>query len=134
MIYVLDTCALIAFFQREPGWEVVRDSFVQANASHLIHAVNLAELYYDYYNRDGREAAEGSLRRLKQMRIGIYRSMDTHIIREAAETKALFRRISIADCFAVATARRARGVALTADRREFGPVASAGHCRVIFIR
>ncbi len=134
MIYVLDTCALIAWFENEDGRDAVRDVFRDPDGIHLMHALNICELYYDYYRRDGRIAAETALRHIRQMNVRPYRSMDKPMIREAGETKALFRQISLADCFVVATARRARGLVLTADRREFEPVADAHYCRVRFIR
>jgi hypothetical protein len=42
--------------------------------------------------------------------------------------------IALADCFCVALAKRISGQAVTADHREFDPLASLGICPILFIR
>lgn len=43
-------------------------------------------------------------------------------------------RLSLADCFAIALARRTNAEVVTSDHREFDPVAAAGLCTVRFFR
>ncbi|MCL2557373.1 MAG: PIN domain-containing protein [Treponema sp.] len=59
--YVLDACALIAFFKREEGWECVSDLIEKSLLGELrliMSKYNLLEVYYGFYGNDGREKAE----------------------------------------------------------------------------
>lgn len=49
MTYVLDACAMIAYLRGEVGADVV--SAVLLNSSHesFAHALNVCEVYYDFY-------------------------------------------------------------------------------------
>ena len=59
--------------------------------------------------------------------------MDEKLWKQAGQLK-VNGRLSIADCFTVALARRVRGEVVTADHREFDPIAAQGICKVTFIR
>lgn len=53
---------------------------------------------------------------------------------DAAWIKADYRRVSLADCFGLALARRMRGSFVTTDHHEMEPIKAAGICPVGFIR
>ena len=52
---------------------------------------------------------------------------------KAKRIKADYKRISLADCFCAALAKRVEGSVVTADQ-EFKPLADAAGCSVEFIR
>ena len=57
-----------------------------------------------------------------------------HSGRTSGAFQAWHRRISLADCCALALARRLGARLVTADRHEFEPILSAGINRIVFIR
>ena len=60
-IYVLDSCALIAFFRQEVGAEIVTrvlESAAEEKCTIFIHKASIAEVYYDTLRFSGREEAK----------------------------------------------------------------------------
>lgn len=134
MIVVLDACAIIAFLRAEEGATEIENLLVNPDNACLIHAVNLCEVYYDVLRVGGESQAVSALQDVTGMGIAIREDMDTAFWRRAGAYKATIKRISLADCFAIALANRLNGVLLTADHREFDPVAMAGACQISFFR
>ena len=66
--------------------------------------------------------------------IDIREDLDPAIWKAAGDIKAEFRRISLADSFAAALARRLDATLVTSDRSEFAPLAEKNICKVLFIR
>jgi predicted nucleic acid-binding protein len=54
--------------------------------------------------------------------------------RSAGQLKAEWRRVSLADCFALALAIHGGGTLVTSDHHELEPIARAGLCPFLFIR
>lgn len=57
---LLDSFAIMAWIQDEPGAQIVEDLLVEARRKHeelLLHEVNLAEVYYLTIRRTGEERA-----------------------------------------------------------------------------
>jgi predicted nucleic acid-binding protein len=54
--------------------------------------------------------------------------------RTAGRLKAIYKRVSLADCFAIALAQSLGGTVLTCDHHEFDAIAAANLCAVTFIR
>jgi PIN domain nuclease of toxin-antitoxin system len=61
VIYALDGSAMIAFLRKEPGWDVVADLLSNVDNTCYAHAVNLCEVFYDYYRVGGEAAAQTAL-------------------------------------------------------------------------
>ena len=59
---------------------------------------------------------------------------DIALLTRAAEHKARWRRVSLADCFALALAQTLGGILLTSDHHEFDPLVSAGVKSIEFFR
>jgi PIN domain nuclease of toxin-antitoxin system len=131
--YVYDACALIALLKREPGGNVVDQLLATPKSSHIIHAINLCEVYYDFIRASGVADANLVMRAIAQVGVKSRTATDEKLWKQAGQLKAAGR-LSIADCFAVALARRVRGELVTADHREFDPIGSQGICRITFIR
>ena len=102
----------------------------------LIHALNLCEVHYDALRRKGTEALDsGELVELVQgLGLLVVEDLEQGLWSEAARLKALFRRVSLADCVAAALANRENAALVTSDRSELGPLAEAKECSVRFIR
>ncbi|WP_293066378.1 PIN domain-containing protein [Okeania sp. SIO2B3] len=55
MNIVLDACAVIAFFRDESGAEKVEKYLSDSQYNSLIHAINMCEVYYDFWRSEGEE-------------------------------------------------------------------------------
>lgn len=109
-------------------------------AEHLIagncfaHAVNLCEVYYDCIRVDGEEKAEALIRDLMDAGVATRPDTDEDFWKDVGQIKASIGRISLADCFAIALARRLDVAVLTSDHHEFDKIAANEICAVEFIR
>jgi len=120
---VLNSFALIAFLNRESGFEKVRALLRDAKASDeplLMNEINIGEVYYLAAKERSLDKAEEFLRHLETLPIRVLSNTYSQVL-EAARIKAQFR-ISYADAFAVATAQREGAVIVTGDP-ELRPVA-----------
>ena len=133
MSYVLDACAVIAFERQEAGADVVERYLVEDSVCWM-HAINLCEVYYDFLRFGGSEAAMKVVQDLNGFNVQFYTEMDDSLWKAAARYKADLRRISLADCFALALTKQLNATLLTSDRKEFSAVREKGLCRVQFIR
>jgi predicted nucleic acid-binding protein len=121
---LLDSFALLAYLNKEDGFEKVRRLLADAQRSNvpvLINEMNVGETYYIIHRKRGQEQAEYFLGPiLTGLPISVI-SNDFNAVIAAAKIKAQHA-ISFADCFAVATAQRENAVILTGDP-EFQNVA-----------
>jgi PIN domain nuclease of toxin-antitoxin system len=72
--FILDACALIAYFKHEEGWEVVGELIEKAacGEAHLaMSKFNLLEVYYGFYAGNGRDIAGEILQDIVQLPIQI---------------------------------------------------------------
>lgn len=133
MSSVIDASALIAFLRDEPGAEVVENALCLPQISYA-HALNLCEIYYDFWRASNRGAAEAAIADLLGLGIEERADMDSEFWREAGRLKAVYRKVSLADCCALALAKRLGANLISADRHEFEPLLTAGICPIEFIR
>ena len=121
---VLDSWALIAFFEDEAAAEAVEKLLQQAaNEKHklLMSVVNWGEVYYNTMREVSPEAAEQKAREIATLPIDIVGvSDDLHLVREAAILKAT-KKMAYADCFAAALAKLRNAELITGDP-EFRPL------------
>ncbi len=114
---LLDSYALLAYLNKEDGFEKVRNVLANAQESSftvLMNELNVGETYYILYQKRGPEQAEYFL---DTVLAGLPISMisnDFDAVISAAKIKARHA-LSFADCFAVATAQRENAVILTDD-------------------
>jgi len=132
MSFVLDACTMIAFLRDEPGAEVV-ESFL-TNEICMAHAINMCELYYDFYRASDEQTAEQAVHDLLSLGLILHNDMDKSIWQDAGKMKAEIKRISIADCFAIALTRKTGSSIVTSDHHEFDPLVDKNICRIVFIR
>lgn len=113
--YVFDAGILALFFA---GDERVRGFFEEVEAGRArgyLCEVNLAEFYYKACEKLGKAVAELRYHQLRSSKLSIV-STDEELTKLAGEEKCEHRRaLSLADCFALALAKRERAVLLTTD-------------------
>jgi ribonuclease VapC len=124
---VLDSWALVAFFEDEPAAEEVEKLLVKAEAgTHklLLSIVNWAEIYYNTMRKVSQEAAEQKAREIAGLTIEIVPVDDKNLdlVRQAAIYKAT-KKLSYADAFAAALAKLRNAELVTGDA-EFKQVES----------
>ena len=134
MIVVLDSCALIALVKREPGGVLVDSLLSNRDNTCIVHALNMCEVYYDLVRRAGEDRAKDVVKQLVAAGVLVREDMDTDLWQDAGDIKAKHARVSLADCICIALANRLGVEVWTSDRKEFGPIAEQGVCRVRFIR
>jgi len=105
---VLDSWALIAFFEDEPAAEQVEKLLAQASAEKhklLLSVVNWGEIYYNTMREVSQEAAEQQARAIATLPIDIVGVGDAlALARQAAIYKATHK-MSCAGCFGAALAK-----------------------------
>lgn len=131
---ILDACAIITFLSNEPGSDVVREILADETITHFAHAVNVCEAYYILSRTGNEERVRQALDGLAEQGVVIREDMDSLFWQQAERHKATIRRVSLADCFAIALANRIGGELVTSDHHEVDTIAAQGICRIRFIR
>ena len=131
---VFDACAVIALLRGEIGAEIVASLLDEPKNRCRLHAVNLCEVYYDGIRRGDTSDAARLEKLLTKSGFDIETTVPQPLWEEVGRLKATFRRVSLADCFALAFALRENGTLITSDHHEFDPIAAAGICPLQFIR
>lgn len=114
---VLDSYALMAFFEDESGADLVRDLILKAEENRvnlLMSVVNLGEVWYSIARTSSPEIADQYIGEVKGMAIEIV-DADWQMTRQAAAFKA-DGNISYADCFAAALAKSKKAELVTGDK------------------
>lgn len=114
--YVLDSYALMAHFEQEPGAERVERLLKAARAGKTalyLTAVNLGEIYYSVVRERGIGKADETLTIIEQLPISIV-DADKTLAVLAGKIKAAHP-IAYADCFAAALANQLNTKVVTGD-------------------
>ena len=114
---ILDSYALMAFFEDEPGADFVRgliQKAVESDTNLLMSVVNLGEVWYSIARTNSPEVADQYVHEIKGMGIEIV-DIDWTLTRQAAAFK-VNGSISYADCFAAALAKLRKAELITGDK------------------
>ena len=114
---VLDSYALMAFFEDELGADLVRDLILKAEENKvnlLMSVVNLGEVWYSIARTNSPEVADQYIGEINGMAIEIV-DIDWQLTRQAALFKVTGN-ISYADCFAAALAKAKKAELITGDK------------------
>jgi predicted nucleic acid-binding protein len=130
---VLDACAMIAFLRDEVGAGVVEELLLEEPPACYAHAVNLCEVFYDFVKASDEDTARQAIRDLLGVGVVPREDMDQGLWERAGLFKVRHR-LSLADAFATALARRLDADLVSSDHHEFDPVARAGDANIRFIR
>ena len=124
---------MIALLEREPGAEQVAALLAGQGNRCLLHSIQICEVFYDQLRR-GMVDDSGSLEAMLTA-AGFELLTDTHDLWPVAgRFKAQIRRVSLADCFAMALTLREGGSLVSTDHHELDPVQAAGLCPIHFVR
>lgn len=113
---ILDTFALIAFFEDEPGADFVRELLLEAESRNIklaMTVVNLGEVWYSIARTVSAEQADATVQEIRGMSIEII-DADWKLTHQAAIYKARGG-ISYADCYAAALAKLCKAEVITGD-------------------
>lgn len=122
--YVLDSYALLAYLQAEPGGRKVRDILKDAsrgNAAAFLSAISLGETYYIIARKRGEEAAQGIVEDIFGLPVDVVDAATERVL-AAAGIKARHP-VSYADAFVVAASEEFSATIVTGDP-EFKAVES----------
>ncbi len=114
---VLDSYALMAFFEDESGADLVRELILKAEENKvnlLMNVVNLGEVWYSIARTNSLEVADQYIGEIRGMAIEIV-DADWQITRQAAAFK-VNGNISYGDCFAAALAKNRKAELVTGDK------------------
>lgn len=114
--YLFDSHALLAFFQNEPGAEIVAKilrSSMEQDLDRLICMINVGEILYLTKRRFGDTQKMELLSWIHQLGFKLL-SVPDALVFQAAEHKAQYA-MSYADCFALACAIENSAVLITGD-------------------
>ena len=120
---VLDSQPVLAYFEKDNGWESVSELLQQASEEKVklfMTVVNWGEVYYVALREYGEEHAEKVFHALKNMPVEIV-EVNKEITLQAARFKARGG-ISYADCFAAGLAVLKKGSELLTGDKEFKQV------------
>jgi ribonuclease VapC len=114
--YVLDSYAMIAYFEDEPGADRVAQilrELIQGKAKGYMSVVNWGEVYYNTMREEGIAEAEKVILQLDKFPIQIVEA-NRNFAYEAAKLKGKYR-VAYADCFAVALSVKLNASLVTGD-------------------
>ena len=134
--YVLDACSVIAYYAKEPGWDVVRkiiDDAIADNAELYMHKVNLFEVFYDAWKTQSEADAISTLTKFRALPVSVIDIFTDELMTEATRFKTTHR-ISVADAFALGLAKLENAALVTSDHHEFDPIEAAGDATFLWIR
>jgi ribonuclease VapC len=113
---VLDAYALMAFFEDEPGADLVRGLLLKAEESDLkllMSVVNLGEVWYSIARATSPDTADQYIQEINGMAIDIV-DADWPLTHQAAVFKANGK-LAYGDCFAAALAKNRKAELITGD-------------------
>lgn len=115
---VLDSYALIAFFEDEPGADKVRELLIKAEEQKgtklLMSVVNLGEVWYSIARAASSAKADEYIQEIEGMAIEVI-DADWLLTQQAAHFK-MSGKISYGDCFAAALAKIRKAELVTGDK------------------
>ena len=114
--YVLDSYAMIAYFEDEPGADRVArilGQLIRRKAKGHMSVVNWGEVYYNTMREEGVAEAEKVILQLDKFPIQVV-EVNRDLAYEAAKLKGKYR-IAYADCFAVALSVKLNATLVTGD-------------------
>lgn len=115
--FVLDSSALMAFFEGRAGSEKVEQILAQAVARKhalFMSVVNWGEVYYAIWRIHGEAGAREKIKQISQLPVAVV-SVTLELAEAAARLKAMYH-MPYADCFAASLALARKAAVVTADR------------------
>jgi len=130
--YVLDACALIAFFNEEEGADIVENVLLHHDLC-LMSIINVYEVCYDAAKIAGVDEGIKIYDEIQQMPIKIIKVIGKELLKEAMYFKANYK-ISVADSFALGLAKVNQAALVSGDHHEFDIIEKAGELKFNWFR
>jgi predicted nucleic acid-binding protein len=133
---LIDACALLAYFRREEGRDVVKDLLDRTERGEIrlfMNVINQVEVFYDCIRKVGLDRANDAFAMVDDLPITIIDTVERSEAEHAARLKAEGG-MSLADTFLVATAMRTGATLVTADWAELEVIADKGVIPFLWIR
>ncbi len=114
--FVLDSFALLVFFEQQKDWKKVEAFLVKASTDEielLMSGINYGELFYITAQREGADEATRVIKTVDSLPIKIIYP-DRELTLQSAEIKSRGG-ISYADCFAASLAKKHKAKLITGD-------------------
>jgi len=134
--YILDACALAAFFNDEDGADVVQSLLLEADEAKsqiYMNKLNLFEVYYGIRRELGLQKAEEFYDMAKRLPITVINGISDDVFREAGRIKSSYK-MSLADSIALGEASIMDAPIITSDHHEFDAVEKHENIRFKWIR
>ena len=131
---VFDACALIALANREEGADKLASFLIEAENVCFVHSINLCEVYYQAYRDTSKKEASLLIDGLLKLGVLLRDDLDTDFWMEVGELKAIHKRVSLADCCAIALTKRLDAELVTSDHHELDALSELGVCKINFFR
>jgi ribonuclease VapC len=114
---VLDSHAMLSYFEGEPGADFVANALGMAKQDKLecmMTIVNWGEVYYSILRTKGEKSAQEATHVLDQLPIEVV-NMDMHLVRRASHFREQFR-MANGHCFAASLAQSQSCPVMTGDQ------------------
>jgi predicted nucleic acid-binding protein len=134
--YVLDACALLAYFYDETGADFMQNTFDSAKRNELalsMHALNLFEVYYDVCKAHGENKAKNILKSVKKFPMAINYKIDEDMMIKAGVLKSKYK-ISLADAIGLAQTILLNASFITCDHHELDVVQTKENVNFVWLR
>jgi PIN domain nuclease of toxin-antitoxin system len=135
--FVLDACALIAYFAKENGADNVKEIFRQAiddkSAKVFMSKINLLEVYYHMLKNHSEQEADKMLKTVREMPIEVITELDDAVLKKAGYFKSRYK-MSLADSVALAESVLRNSELVSSDHHEFGPVEQHENVKIKWFR
>jgi uncharacterized protein len=128
---VLDSWAMMAFFENEPSADQVEKILIDAHATEtplLMSVVNVGELWYSITRAHSQADADKIVNELRALKVEFV-DATWELTKQAAQFKAKGK-IAYADCFAAALAKERKAELVTGDP-EFKQV--EGEVKILWV-
>jgi len=112
--FVLDSYAILALVEDEPGAQVVAEIIFEETAEPYVSLVSLGEVYYIVMRREGEGAAEAIVRGVRQEEGLVIAEASWPRVKDAARLKA-GGGLAYADAFVLGLAQELSALLVTGD-------------------
>ncbi len=130
----MDAGPLIDLLDGSPDGKFVADCLSDPNNRVFAHVLNLMEVFYHVSRKIDVLSAQNAMQQLAADGLLRDETLDAAFCEDAAQFKADWKKVSLADCCGVALARRLGAQFVTTDRHELQILADNGVTDIHFTR
>jgi PIN domain nuclease of toxin-antitoxin system len=136
--HIFDACAVLAYANKEVGWDVVAAILAKPTNVCRMHSVNWCEVWHIARKSNNETDVDTLISKLRAAGIGEESDIDAPFWREVGKCRHTMRaagqQMALMDCYAVALANKHSIPVVTSDHGEFDYAKNNNVCRVVFIR